>query len=359
MIEAFAPEVAAVSGTTHRPEAQGRRVAGVGTAGRSSEIGHRLVAVLVAVGATLMTGPAGAQAYPSKPVRMVIAAAPGGSTDVLGRLIGQRLAERLGQPVIPENRGGGGGSVAAEFVVRTPADGYTLLMTNDQLVLHASSAAKLAYDPIRDFTPVGLVSRGPIVLGVHPDFPAKTLPELVALVKANPKKHAFSSCGQGTILHLAGELLNLSAGIDLAHVPYRGCAPAMVDAVSGQVPVFITVLNNAVPFERSGKVRLLAVASTERLKNYPNLPTIAESGFPGYDAFPWFGIIAPAGLPREVLARLNAEITAAVAVPEINERIRAMEMEPTTGTPERFGEIMRSDLAKWTKVVRDAKVKVE
>src|SRR5437773_6900039 len=193
------------------------------------EFPMRLLLLLVTA-ALALPGASLAQTYPGRPVRMVIAAAPGGSTDVLGRVFAQRLSERMGQPFVPENRGGGGGIVAADFVAKSSPDGYTILMSNDQLVIGAASASQLPYDPFRDFAPLAVVARGPVVLGVHPAFPARSIADLVALAKANPKKYAFSSCGNGTVLHLAGELLNLSAGIDLAHVPYRGCAPAMTDA---------------------------------------------------------------------------------------------------------------------------------
>lgn len=315
-------------------------------------------AALAAMGFSFFSFPALAD-YPNRPIKMVIAAAPGGSTDVLGRVFSQRLAERLGQPFVPENRGGAGGVVAADFVAKSPADGYTLLMTNDQLVVQAASAAKLPYDPLKDFAPVAIVARGPVVLGVHPDFPAKTIKEFVALARSQPGKLSFSSCGNGTVLHLAGELLNLSAGIDLAHVPYRGCAPAMADAVSGQVPVFFTVLGNAAQFAKTGKVRMLGVASLHRLKSFPDLPTIAESGFPGYDAFPWFGILAAAGTPNEIVERLAAEITVMVGMAEINERIRGFWLEPTPIPTKGFADIMKSDYDRWSRVVREAKIKVE
>jgi len=249
--------------------------------------------------------------------------------------------------------------VAAEFVARSPADGYTLLMSNDQLVISAAAGTKVSYDAFKDFVPIAVMARGPVVVGVHPSFPAKSLGDLVSLAKANPGKYAFSSCGNGTVLHLAGELLKLQAGIDLTHVPYRGCNPAMADAVSGQVPVFFTVLGNAAAFERSGKVRLLAVATQQRIALYPDLPTIAESGFPGYDAYPWFGVLAPAGTPREIVSRLAAEVTAAVPLPEISERIRAFSLEPTALGPEGLAEVMRSDFDKWSRVVREAHIKVD
>ena len=217
----------------------------------------------------------------------------------------------------------------------------------------------MSYDPFRDFVPIAVMARGPVVLGVHPAFPAKSVPELIALAKANRGKYAFSSCGNGTVLHLAGELLNLQARIDLVHVPYRGCAPAMADAVSGQVPIFFTVLGNAAAFERNRKVRLLGVATSQRIASHPDLPTIAESGFPGYDAYPWFGMLAPAGTPQEIVQRLAAEIMAAVPVPEVSERIRGFSLEPTPLGPEALAELMKSDYDKWQRVVREANIKLE
>jgi tripartite-type tricarboxylate transporter receptor subunit TctC len=297
--------------------------------------------------------------WPSKPVRLVVAAATGGSTDSLARALAQRLGERLGQPVIVENRGGAAGGVAAQFVAAAPADGYTLLMTNDQLVVQASFPTKLAYDPIKDFAPVSLVARGPVVLGVHPSVKANTVAELVALARAQPGKMAFSSCGAGTVLHLAGELLNLSAGINLTHIPYKGCAPAMADVVAGHVPVFFTVLGNAVPFEKAGKVRLLGVASAKRLPGYPNLPTISEAGIKGFVADPWFGLVVSAQTPKDIVSKLVTEMSAVLEVPEVKETIRGFSLEPANAGPDEFSEVMKSDLARWTTVVTRAKVKID
>lgn len=315
--------------------------------------------VLLLLSLLLVSAASPAQNYPARPVRVVIAAAPGGSTDVLGRVLAARLTERLAQPFVPENRGGGAGAVAAEHVARSSPDGYTLLMSNDQLVISAAAGAKVSFDPFKDFIPVAVIARGPVVLGVHPAFPAQSVGELVALAKANRGKYAFSSCGNGTVLHLAGELLNLQAGIDLTHVPYKGCNPAMADAVAGQVPVFFTVLGNAAALERAGKVRLLAVATQQRIGLYPDLPTIAESGFPGYDAYPWFGMLAPAGTPLDIVRRLAGEITAAVPLPQISERIRAFSLEPTPLGPDGLAKLMKDDHEKWSRVVREAKIKVD
>ncbi|OGA37156.1 MAG: hypothetical protein A3G80_02060 [Betaproteobacteria bacterium RIFCSPLOWO2_12_FULL_62_13b] len=319
----------------------------------------RTFAALLTTAMTCFSSAGALAQYPAKPVRLIVAAAPGGSTDVLGRVLGQRLGDRLKQPFVVENRGGAAGVVAAEFVAKAPADGYTIMMTNDQLVMQASAASRLSYDPIKDFTPIGIMARGPVVLGVHPSVQATSVRELVALARAQKGKLAFTSCGNGTILHFAGELLNQAAGIDLAHIPYKGCAPAMADVVAGQVPIFFTVLGNAVAHQKAGKVRLLGVASLQRLSSFPDLPTIAESGFPGYDAYPWFGVLGPAQMPRDVIGKLAAEITAAVGVPAVSERIRGFYLEPTTATPEAFGEIMKSDLARWTRVVRQAKIKID
>ncbi len=299
-----------------------------------------------------------AQAYPARPVRLVVAAPPGGGTDAMGRVMAQRLSERLGQPFVVENRGGGGGSVGTDAVVKAPPDGYTLLMTNDQLITY-QAISKPAYDAVRDLTAVGLIGRAVVVVGVNASFPAKSVSDLVALARAEPGKYSYSSCGSGTPVHLAGELLNLAAHINLTHIPYRGCGPALVDGVSGQVPVLFNMLGNVLPFDKSGKIRLLAIAAPHRLPAFPAIPTIAEAGFPGFEAFPWYGIFAPAALPGDILARLNAEISTGVATPEVADRIRAMQFEPQAAGPEKFAEMVRVDLARWMRVVRDAKVKAD
>lgn len=321
----------------------------------------------LALGAVLTIGAASAslaETYPDKPIHLIAAAAPGGSLDILARLLSQQLAGELGQPIVVENRAGGAGSVAATAVASAPKDGYTLMLSASQMVAQAAafaagSTAKLPYDPIRDFAPIALIGYGPIVLGVSASYPAKSTGELIALVRANPGKYSFSSCGNGSPQHLAGELFNLSAKTDLGHVPYRGCAPAMTDAVSGAVPVFFTVINNALPFVKTGKVRLLGVATLKRLPSYPDLPTIAEAGLPGFDASPWFGVLGPAGLPPQVVSKLSTSINATLAAPEVNQRLRGMLMEPASATPEEFSRIMRDELERWTRVVREAKIKID
>lgn len=308
----------------------------------------------------VMHGVAPAQeAWPNSPVRIVVAVQPGGTTDILGRLLAQKLTERLGQPFVVENRGGGGGAVAAAYVAKAPADGYTLLMTNDQLVLLQSFGGEISYDAVKDFAPVAIMARGSIVLGVHPSVPAKTVKEFIELARANPGKLPFASCGTGTILHLAGILLNQSAGIDLTHVPYRGCGPAMIDIVANQVPSFFTVLGNAVPFEKEGKVRLLGVGSAHRLASHPDLPTLTESGIEGVVAAPWFGLLAAARTPPDIIRKLAKEIAEIMEMPDSKEKVRAWFLESATSTPEEFARIIQSDLDRWSRLVRDANVKRE
>lgn len=325
---------------------------------------RRLVAsVAVLAAACAGIGASHAQDYPTKPVRMVAAAAPGGSIDILARLLSQHLGMSLGQPIVVENRAGGAGSVAATAVAAAPKDGYTLMLSASQMVAQAAafsvnSPGQMPYDPMRDFVPIALIGYGPIVLGVNTNMPVHSIAELIALVRANRGKYSYSSCGSGSPQHLAGELFNLTAKTDLAHVPYKGCAPAMIDAVSGTVPVFFTVINNAVPFVKSGKLRLLGVATPKRLPSYPDLPTIAESGLGDFDASPWFGVLGPAGLPREVVTKLNGAINAAIRSPEISEKLRSMMMEPATGTPEDFSRIMADGLERWTRVVREAHIRL-
>ena len=296
-------------------------------------------------------------AYPNKPVKVIVAAATGGGTDILGRMFAQKLSEKFSQPFVVDNKGVGGGSVAADFVAKSAGDGYTLLVTNDQLTVGASFNGNLTYEVMRDFAPVGIFGRSPVVVGVNPGVNANNMDELIALVKANPKKYSFSSCGYGTPLHLAGELLNISAGIDMVHVPYKGCSPALTDVVSGQIPIFFNMMNNVSPFAKSGKVKMLAVASSKRLVSLPNLPTIAESGFPNFDAFPWFGMLAPSSTPRPIVNLLSSEILALVESQDIREKLKNLSFEPTPTTPEAFTEIMKTDLVRWRRVVKEGNLK--
>jgi tripartite-type tricarboxylate transporter receptor subunit TctC len=299
------------------------------------------------------------QPYPTKPIRLVLPYPAGGGTDVLARLVAQNLSDRLGQPIVVENRTGASGSIGTDFVIKSPPDGYTLLFNNETLVVAPSIAKNLPYDATRDLTPLGLVAKSVIVIGVHSDMPAKSLPELVALAKAAPGKLAYSTCGNATIMHFAGEQLKLAASIDMTHVPYRGCAPAMQDSASGQVPVFVNALTNAVNLEKQGRVRILAVASRQRSSLAPTVPTVAEQGFPNFDATPFQALYAPPGLPADIAKRLSTELRDAVASPELDERIRAMSFEPAPSSPEELSALLRDDIVRWAQVAKAAKIEAE
>jgi tripartite-type tricarboxylate transporter receptor subunit TctC len=324
-----------------------------------NEIMKPLLAALVAAVALSVGAGAGAQEYPSKSVKLVVPYPPGGGTDVLARLVGQKLSERLGQPVVVENRTGASGSIGTDFVVKSAPDGYTLLFNNETLVVAPSIAKSLPYDVTRDLTPLGIVAKSVIVIGVHSQLQAKSLGELITSAKANPTKLSYSSCGNGTIMHFAGEQLKLRAAINMTHVPYRGCAPAIQDAVSGQVPVFINALTNAVSLEKQGRVRILAVASLKRSSLAPNIPTVAEQGFPNFDATPFQALYGPRGLPLEITKRLSTALQEAVASPDLDQRIRGMSFEPSPSPPDELAALLRNDITRWGQVAKAAKIEVE
>lgn len=301
----------------------------------------------------------GAQTYPSRTVKVVVPYPAGGGTDILARLLAQRFAERFGQPVVVENRTGASGNIGTEFVVKSPADGYTLLFNNDTLVVAPSVSRNTPYDVLRSLAPIGLIAEGYIVIGVHSSVAAKSLGELLAVAKAAPGKLAYASCGAGTAMHLAGELLKLSAAVEMTHIAYRGCAPAMQDSASGQVPVFITALPVAAPLEKQGRVRILAITSAKRAPILPNVPTVAESGFPGYEASSWQGLFAPAGTPRDILAKLSAELAAVVNSPEFGERLGGMLFEPRVVSPDELMTMLRVQLARWAQLAKTARIAVD
>jgi len=288
-----------------------------------------------------------AEEFPSKPIKLVVPYSAGGGTDVVARLVGQKLSDQLGQPIVVENRSGAGGRIGTESVVRSPADGYTLLFNNETLVVAPSISKDLPYDAANDLTPIGMVGGSAIVVGVHPDVQAKTLPELIAMAKANPGKLSYSSCGNGTVMHFAGEQLKLAAGISMTHVPYRGCAPAIQDAASGQVPIFINVLTNAGNLDKAGRVRVLAVATSGRFGLAPNVQTVAEQGFPNFEANTFQALYGPPGMPANIANRLSAALREVVMSPDFIQRMRAMMMEPALLSPKELGNLLRSDTERW------------
>ncbi|HZR68232.1 MAG TPA: tripartite tricarboxylate transporter substrate binding protein [Burkholderiales bacterium] len=327
------------------------------TSFRSFPSGAALLAALVALSPAAAHAQAGA--YPGKPIRLILPFPPGGGTDILGRLMAERLAPRLGQPVVVENRGGAGGNVGAEAAARSAPDGYTIVLVAPSLAISPSLYKKLAYDPVKDFAPVSLVATVPNVMVTNPSIPAKTLSEFIALAKSKPGAMNFGSGGNGTSNHLAGELFNIVAGVRLVHVPYKGVNLAMNDVMSGDVQLVIIGIPAAAPHIKAGKLRALAVIDAKRAAALPDVPTAAEAGLKDFEVTTWYGVLAPAGTPHPIVTRLNAEIVAVMHSNEMKERLATMATEPVTSTPEEFGDLIRREMAKWAKVVRAAGLKAD
>ena len=292
-----------------------------------------------------------AQAYPTRPVRLIIGIVPGSGPDIVGRLLGQWLSDRLGRPFIIENRPGAGTNIATEAVVRSPADGYTLLLVTGANAINATLYEKLNFNFISDIAPVASISRETFALEVNPSFPAKTVPEFIAHAKANPGKLSMASPGSGTGPHMAGELFKMMAGVDLVHVPYRGSAPALTDLMGGQVQVTFGPLSSSIQYVRAGKLRALAVSSASRSDALPDIPTLADF-LPGYEATGWFGIGVPTSTPAEIIDKLNGEINAAIADAKIKARLADFGGLPMPMTPADFGKFIAKETEKWGKVVK-------
>jgi len=309
--------------------------------------------------AVALAAPAAAQSYPSKPVRFILPFPPGGPTDILGRIIGQRLAVQLNQPVVPENRPGAGGNVGTEFAAKQPADGYAIVLASPSLSISPGLYKKLGYDPVKDFAPITLVAQIPNVLLVHPSVPAKTLKEFVQLAKAHPGKLNFGSGGLGTSNHLGSEMLRGLTGINMVHVPYKGSNEAMIGMIGGHVDMVVIGVPPTLPHIKAGRVRPLAVLAAERLPYLPDVPTSREAGVANYEVITSYGILAPAGTPREVVNRLNAEWLKIAVMAETKERMSGAGYEPMTSTPEQYGEFIKTEMVRWAKVIKDANVKIE
>jgi tripartite-type tricarboxylate transporter receptor subunit TctC len=297
-----------------------------------------------------------AQTYPSRPVRLILPAAPGGPADLVARIMGQWLSERLGQPFVIENRGGAGGNIATEAVVRAPADGYTLLLVAPGNAINAPLYDKLNFDFIRDIVPVASLTRGPFVMVVNASFPAKTIPEFIAYAKANPGKINFASGGTGLAAHLSGELFKMMTGVNIVHVPYRGQGPAMTDLLGGQVQVMFDSVISSLSHIRSGKLRPLAVTTSKRSEALPDIPAV-DDFVAGYETSVWFGVGAPRNTPSEIVDRLNKEINAALADPKIKARFAELGAEVIPGSPADFGKLISDETEKWGKVIRTANIK--
>ncbi|MFO1323129.1 MAG: tripartite tricarboxylate transporter substrate binding protein [Burkholderiales bacterium] len=305
---------------------------------------------------------ANAQApYPNKPIRIVVPFPAGGTTDILARAVAQKLTETTGQPVVVDNRPGAGGNIGAELVAKSPPDGYTLLMgTVGTHAINASLYKSMPFDHVRDFAPVILVAGVPNVLVVNPSLPVNSVQELIAYGKANPGKLNFASSGNGTSIHLAGELFKTTTGVQMAHIPYKGSAPALVDLMGGQVQLMFDNLPSALPQIKAGKLRALAVTSAQRSSALPDVPTVAESGLPGFEASSWFGLLAPTGTPKDIVAKLNGEVAKWLATPEAKEKLASQGAIVAGGlTPDDFARHIAAETAKWQKVVKESGAKVD
>jgi len=314
---------------------------------------------LVLILAVISGAAQAADGYPLRPVRMIVAYPPGGGTDQVGRVMAEQLTQTLGQQVVVDNRGGATGNIGTELAARAAPDGYTLLMGNvAPNAVNVSLFKKLGFDPVKDFAPVSLVAITPNILVAHPSMPVKTVKELIAYAKAKPGALNFPSAGVGSSSHLAGEMLKSMAGISMVHVPFKGGGPAMVATIAGEVQIMFATMPAAMPHVKSGKVRPVAVTTAKRSQAMPDLPTIAEGGIQGYEAATWYGLLAPARTPKAVIDRLHGDTVKILAGPA-RQRLEAQGFEPEGGTPAAFAAYIKSEIAKWARVIRDAGIPAE
>jgi tripartite-type tricarboxylate transporter receptor subunit TctC len=318
-----------------------------------------LVAALALLSAPALSEDASAQSYPAKSVRLIVPFAAGGPTDVIARIVAQKLSEAWGHQVYTENVPGAGGNTGVTMVARAPADGYTILVVSTGFIVNPSMYAKISYDPVKDFAPITLVAASPNVISVNPDFPAKSMKELVALVKANPGKYSFAQPATGSTPHLAGELFKQKYGLDLVTVPFNGAALAINSTIGGHTPIAFTALPPAISNIKDGKLRGLAVLAHARSPALPDVPTNAEAGVPDLESDTLTGVVAPAGTPKEVIERWREDIVKMVASPEVKERLQTLGFAPVANTPEEFGARIKSEIAKWGKVVHDANIRAD
>jgi tripartite-type tricarboxylate transporter receptor subunit TctC len=319
----------------------------------------------VAAVAFLVTGLGSASAlageapYPVRPLRLIVPFAPGGGTDLTSRLVSNHLSEALGRQVVVDNRAGGGGNVGAELAARAAPDGYTLCMAALSTAVNASLFRKLPFDVIRDFDPVSLFSSAPTLLVVHPSLPAQTFAELMAMARAKPGQLNYGSGGFGTANHVAGELFKYLGNVNITHVPYKGGGPALADLMAGQLHLVFATTTSTREFVRTGRLRALAITSLKRSPLLPDMPTVAESGIPGFEVLAWYGIMVPSGTPKAIVARLSTELQRAARAPEVRERFNAVGAEPVGTTAEEFGVFLRNEIDKWQKVVKASGLRTE
>ena len=309
-------------------------------------------AFLTSVMALLFAGPILAQSFPAKPVRVVVPYPPGGPTDIVARVLFQQVAEATGQQFLIDNRAGAGGNIGAELVAKSPPDGYTVLIGTTAHAINMSLFKNLGYDVQKDLMPVSLLTQGPLVLIAHPQFPASTVKEVIELAKTKPGGLNFASSGNGQSTHLSAELFNTMAGIKMAHVPYKGSAPALTDVMSGQVDVMFDTTLSAMPFVKAGKLKALGLTSAVRSPAAPDVPTIAESGLPGYEVFAWNGVLVPTGTPKAIIQQLNDHIRKAMLLPQVKDKFSAQGFAASWNSPESFGVFLKTEVDKWSRPVK-------
>jgi tripartite-type tricarboxylate transporter receptor subunit TctC len=312
------------------------------------------------VACSALAGAATAQSYPTKPVRWVIPFPPGGGTDTISRTLAQKLSETWHQQVIADNRPGSGGTIGLAIAAKLPADGYNLVL--GQLANVAIAPAlypKLQYDPVKDFTPISLALTSPLILVVHPSVPAKNVKELIALARAKPDSITFGSPGNGTTGHLATEIIRSEGKVRMVHIPYKGAVPAFTGLLGGEIAVYMSSIQPAIPMLKAGRVRALGVTSAKRIPSLPDVPTIAESGLPGYEVTNWYGVMAPAGVPKDVLTKIHADVERALKQKDVQQRFEAEGGDPTPTTPEQFAAFIKNEVVKWGKAVKESGAKVE
>ena len=320
----------------------------------------RMTAWCVGIALATIATLAQAQGWPSKPIKWVVPFAPGGTTDILARTVGEKLALALGQPVIIENKPGAGGGVGAEFTAKAAPDGYTIMGgTISTHAINASLYTKLPYDPVKDFVAITLLARVPNMLVINPSINANSVKELIVLLKANPNKYSFASSGNGTSQHLSGELFKSMAGVDMQHIPYKGSPPALQDVMGGQVAMTFDNITTAWPLAKAGKLRALAVTTAKRSAVAPDVPTLAESGLPGFEVGSWQGVFGPAGMPPEIVKRLNAEIVKILKMPDVAEKLAGLGAESVGNTTEEFTVMVKAEVVKWADVVKKSGAKVD
>ncbi len=320
---------------------------------------RRFSSILATLALTLASFAAQAQAWPAKPVRIIVSYPPGGGADATARLLGPKLSDALGQPVLIENRPGSGGVIGGDAAAKSPPDGYTFLLDASSHSINPVLQPKMPFNTLKDLVPVSLLVVAPNMLVVHPSFPASSVRELVALVKAKPGQYSFASSGNGSAQHLAAELFKAEAGLFMVHIPYRGGGPALVDVMGGQVPIFFGNMASTSQHVKAGKLKALAVTGGKRSPAAPALPTIAEAGLKGYEVYEWNAIFAPAGVAPDIIDRMNREAAKALAMPDVREKLAALGAEPMGGKPDELEKLRVVDIEKWTRVIKRAGIKLE